>query len=74
MLKINKKTNKYKIGGKIMGEKGRQSINCTVTSCRYNERKQNACGLDGIQVAPCSHVNNGVSEDESMCSSYEKNG
>ena len=49
-------------------EKG-QRINCTVTSCKYNNGNKNECKLDSIVVAPVKNVNTKKS-DESMCSSY----
>lgn len=53
-----------------------QKINCTVTSCKYNNVEEKGCTLKQIIVTPvenCSTKN----PDESMCSSYkyhEKNG
>lgn len=49
---------------------GRQTINCSVASCKYN-LEGNYCSLEEIQVAPVSSVDSGQ-DDESMCSSYEK--
>lgn len=51
--------------------KGRQTIACSVTSCKYNDQKH-YCQLESIEVAPVQHVHNGVAEDESLCSSYER--
>lgn len=47
-----------------------QKINCTVTSCRYNDRQDQECSLEQIIVAP---VQDNHSKDitESACSSYE---
>lgn len=55
-----------------MDIKGKQTINCTVSSCRYNE-KSDFCSLKRIEVAPCNHVHSGIAEEESLCGSYEKN-
>lgn len=49
-------------------EKG-QKINCTVTSCQYNNEEQGKCILEAIEVKPvqdCATKN----PDESMCASY----
>ena len=40
----------------------KQLINCTVTSCAYNNNEENKCELQSIQVEPLN---------ESMCASYE---
>ncbi|NLJ71572.1 MAG: DUF1540 domain-containing protein [Syntrophomonadaceae bacterium] len=50
---------------------GKQTITCSVKSCRFNDQKH-YCQLAAIEVAPVQHVHNGVAEDESLCSSYEK--
>ncbi|MCI8352668.1 MAG: DUF1540 domain-containing protein [Clostridia bacterium] len=53
-----------------MGEN--QKINCTVSSCKYNNGNAQECTLKQIIVTPvedCSTKN----PDESMCSSYEYN-
>ena len=47
-----------------------QRINCTVTSCKYNNKKRGKCLLDSIIVTPQKGVNSRKS-DESMCSSYD---
>ncbi len=52
-------------------KKGKQTIKCDVTSCQYFD-DANLCTLDSIKVAPCKHINNGVPEDETLCSSYER--
>lgn len=51
--------------------KGRQTIACSVTSCKFNDKRR-FCGLEEIEVAPVQHVHNGMAEDESLCASYEK--
>lgn len=48
----------------------RQKINCTVTSCKYNEQDEHGCLLKQIVVTPKENVNT-AKADESMCSSYE---
>lgn len=50
--------------------RGKQTILCTVDSCRFNERNE-YCSLREIEVAPCNHVHSGKAEEESLCSSYE---
>ena len=48
----------------------KQKINCTVSSCKYNNCKAQECTLKQIMVTPvkdCSTKN----PDESMCSSYK---
>ena len=47
-----------------------QKINCTVESCKYNNRRENSCNLKSIMVAPKTNVNT-ANPDESECSSYE---
>lgn len=47
-----------------------QKINCTVTSCKYNNQKNAKCTLEAIHVAPIKNMDTEVA-DESMCASYE---
>lgn len=49
---------------------GKQKINCTVTSCKYNNQNENKCILDAIMVAPIENCKT-MKSDESMCSSYK---
>ncbi len=46
-----------------------QKINCTVTSCKYNNGGRQECELEQIIVTPIVGCNTKQS-DESMCSSY----
>ena len=46
-----------------------QKINCTVTSCKYNDEAKQECELEQIIVTPIVGCNTKQS-DESMCSSY----
>ena len=46
-----------------------QKINCTVDSCRYNDKDKN-CILRQITVTPIDNCDT-KQPDESMCSSYE---
>lgn len=46
-----------------------QKINCTVTSCKYNDEGKQQCELEQIIVTPIIGCNIKQS-DESMCSSY----
>lgn len=46
-----------------------QKINCTVSSCKYNNTQNQKCQLESIVVTPTEGVNSGTA-DESMCSSY----
>ena len=46
-----------------------QKINCTVTSCKYNDDSCQECKLEQIIVTPIIGCNTKQS-DESMCSSY----
>ena len=48
---------------------GNQKIHCTVGTCKYNEKSQNLCKLQAIQVEPAKNCNT-KQADESMCSSY----
>ncbi len=47
-----------------------QTINCTVTSCKYNNGQKQLCKLENIIVTPVQGCNT-MSPDESMCSSYK---
>ncbi len=46
-----------------------QKINCTVSSCKYNNQQKEKCTLEAIHVAPIENVNT-ETPDESMCASY----
>ena len=46
-----------------------QKINCTVTSCKYNDEERQECELQQIIVTPIIGCNTKQS-DESICSSY----
>lgn len=48
-------------------------INCSVTSCTFNEKNKNECTLHAIQVSPCINCNNGSAKDETFCHSYKEN-
>ena len=48
----------------------KQLINCTVSSCIYNNGEENLCQLKSIQVEPMQDVDTKTA-DESMCASYE---
>lgn len=47
-----------------------QKINCTVSSCKYNNQQKGKCTLQVIQVTPNQNVKTEM-PDESMCASYE---
>lgn len=47
-----------------------QKINCTVTTCKYNNLQRQECNLETIIVTPAQGKNT-AQPDESMCSSYE---
>ena len=47
-----------------------QKINCTVESCRYNNRGEQLCNLKSIIITPKLNVGT-ANPDESECSSYE---
>ena len=49
---------------------GKQEINCTVASCKYNNQENAKCILKSIQVAPIDECDT-QEPDESMCASYE---
>ncbi len=49
--------------------KGRQTIYCTVASCR-NHGRNGRCRLDCIQVSPLTGIAD--SSEESMCDSFER--
>ena len=47
-----------------------QKINCTVSSCKYNNNQKQKCKLQSIIVTPAKGVNT-QNPDESMCASYD---
>ena len=47
-----------------------QKINCTVSSCKYNNAENAECVLKSIQVSPMEGWET-KKADESMCASYE---
>lgn len=47
-----------------------QKINCTVTSCKYNNPSKELCKLTQIKVEPIDDCET-CECDESMCASYE---
>ncbi|MBR3132698.1 MAG: DUF1540 domain-containing protein [Clostridia bacterium] len=47
-----------------------QKINCTVHSCKYNERDCNMCNLEQITVKPYPNCDS-KKTDESVCGSYK---
>lgn len=47
-----------------------QKINCTVSSCKYNEQGRQECSLKQIVVTPIESCHT-KQPDESMCSSYK---
>ena len=47
-----------------------QKINCTVSSCKYNNNQKQKCNLQSIIVTPVEGVDT-QNSDESMCSSYD---
>lgn len=49
----------------------KQKINCTVSSCKFNECEKKKCSLEQIIVTPIPDCKT-CKPDESMCSTYEK--
>lgn len=49
----------------------KQTINCTVSSCKYNDGQKQECELKDIIVTPVQGCET-KQADESMCSSYKK--
>ena len=47
-----------------------QTINCTVTSCKYKNGQRQLCELEHIIVTPVQGCQT-TQPDESMCSSYK---
>lgn len=47
-----------------------QKINCTVSSCKYNNQEKEKCTLQAIHVAPIDDIDTETA-DESMCASYK---
>ena len=50
----------------------KQKINCTVSSCKYNNNQAQECKLEQIVVTPIIGCET-KQPDESMCSSYINN-
>lgn len=50
--------------------KKEQKINCTVSSCKYNNNDNKECELQQITVTPVKKCNS-KKADESKCGSYE---
>ena len=48
----------------------KQTINCTVECCVYQDRTTKKCTLQSIQVIPTENCDT-CETDESMCGSYE---
>ena len=48
----------------------KQTINCTVGSCVYQDGATNKCTLQSIRVIPTENCDT-CETDESMCGSYE---
>ena len=47
-----------------------QKINCTVGSCKYNDKQRQECILEQIIVEPIQGCDT-KNPDESMCGSYK---
>lgn len=47
-----------------------QTINCTVSSCKFNNGQRQQCELENIIVTPVEGCQT-KQPDESMCSSYK---
>lgn len=47
-----------------------QTINCTVSSCKFNNGQRQQCELENIIVTPIEGCQT-KQPDESMCSSYK---
>lgn len=47
-----------------------QKINCTVASCKYNNREKEKCTLEAIYIAPIDNMKIRTADD-SMCASYQ---
>lgn len=50
-------------------EKNKQTINCTVGSCKY-QNEENRCDLSQITVQPYKDIDTGK-QDETLCGSYK---
>lgn len=71
---MNNKLKRANTKHKTMIERGnlmekKQKINCTVESCKYNN-KHKECDLEAIIVTPVMNINTGKPE-ESQCASYK---
>ncbi len=47
-----------------------QQIMCSVNSCIFNEKRQNACILEAIQISASAKSDSGAPYDETLCASY----
>lgn len=47
-----------------------QKIRCSVGSCQFNNKKENECNLDSVQVSAAAKSDSGAPYDETLCSSY----
>jgi hypothetical protein len=56
-----------------MVQKGSQTIECDVKSCKHNSQSDCMCVLSGIKVAPKKDCHSSKG-DESLCASYECRG
>ena len=50
--------------------KNNQKINCTVSSCKFNDMQKQQCELENIIITPIQGCQT-EQADESMCSSYK---
>jgi hypothetical protein len=48
-----------------------QKIQCSVSSCMFNEFSENLCNLDAIQVSAGANSDSGAPYDETLCASYK---
>lgn len=53
-----------------MTQKGSQTIECDVKSCKHNVESDCMCALSEIKVAPKRGCHS-KKDDESLCSSYQ---
>lgn len=51
---------------------GKQTIRCSVDSCRFHNTQQNCCELNDIHVSPVPGKSTATAADETLCASYDK--
>lgn len=48
-----------------------QKVQCSVSSCMFNEFSENLCNLDAVQISAATKTHSGAPNDETLCASYK---